>query len=252
MSYFYSYPYGGAMPNPADPYWRYQQANPMGGNFTTVNPSTVEPPFPSGAHITSQTPTEPGQVPSNMTNSGSGLSFGGFEVPVGNALTLAQGGSYVSNILRLNRGKLATIYMTFSGNDAATARRTFVGIIEAAGRDHIIISDPNTGHRYVLLTVYLDYVEFPEEINYYYPLDNTINVVDPDLFEKFPTLGALYNYQKQQDELYKQKYPYYDQLPENLTHHTQQSGMYPTQGQGQYHNQSQGQQMPYSNNNDQF
>ena len=249
MNYYYSFPYGGPMPNPNDPYWRYQQANPMGG-YSNVNPNTTEPPFPSGSAITSQTPTEPGQIP--ISPVGSGTSFGGFEIPVGNVITMAQGSSYVSNILRLNRGKLATVYMTFSGNDAALARRTFVGIIEAAGRDHIILSDPNTGHRYVLLTVYLDYVEFPEEINYYYPLDNTLNMVDPDLFEKFPSLGALYNYQKQQDELYKQKYPYYSQLPENFSPQNQQQGTYSTQGQGQYHHQSQGQQMPYNNNNDQF
>lgn len=218
MNYYYSYPYGGAIPNPADPYWRYQQSNPMGGY---VNPSTVEPPFPSGAPITPQTPTEPGQVtPPTM---GSGTTIGGFELPVGNVITLAQGTGYVSNILRLNRGKLATVYMTFSGNDAALAKRTFVGIIEAAGRDHIILSDPNTGHRFILLTVYLDYVEFPQEINYYYPMDNTLNMVDPDLFEKFPSLGALYNYQKQQNELYKQKYPYYSQLPENFTPQQQQT-----------------------------
>ncbi len=218
MNYYYSYPYGGPVPNPADPYWRYQQSNPMVGY---VNPSTVEPPFPAGAPITPQTPTEPGQVPT--TPGVSGTTIGGFELPVGNVLSLAQGTSYVSNILRLNRGKLATVYMTFSGNDAALARRTFVGIIEAAGRDHIILSDPNTGHRFVLLTVYLDYVEFPQEINYYYPMDNTLNMVDPDLFEKFPSLGALYNYQKQQNELYKQKYPYYSQLPENFTHQQQQT-----------------------------
>lgn len=189
MNYYYSYPYGGPVPNPSDPYWRYQQANPMGGSYSNVNPNTVEPPFPAGAPITPQTPTEPGQ---GMTGpSVSGVTFGGFEVPVGNVISMAQGSSYVSNILRLNRGKLATVYMTFSGNDATTARRTFVGIIESAGKDHIVLSDPNTGHRFILLTVYLDYVEFPEEINYYYPLDNTLNMVDPDLFEKFPSLGAL-------------------------------------------------------------
>ena len=221
MNYYYSYPYGGPVPNPSDPYWRYQQANPMGGSYSNVNPNTVEPPFPAGAPITPQTPTEPGQ---GMTGpSVSGVTLGGFEVPVGNVISMAQGNSYVSNILRLNRGKLATVYMTFSGNDAATARRTFVGIIESAGRDHIVLSDPNTGHRFILLTVYLDYVELPEEINYYYPL----KMVDPDLFEKFPSLGALYNYQKQQDELYKQKYPYYNQLPESFTHQQiQQSNNY--------------------------
>ena len=228
MNYYYSYPYGGPVPNPSDPYWRYQQANPMGGSYSNVNPNTVEPPFPAGAPITPQTPTEPGQ---GMTGpSVSGVTFGGFEVPVGNVISLAQGSGYVSSILRLNRGKLATIYMTFSGNDAATARRTFVGIIQSAGKDHIVLSDPNTGHRFILLTVYLDYVEFPEEINYYYPLDNTLNMVDPDLFEKFPSLGALYNYQKQQDELFKQKYPYYNQLPENFTQkQIQQSNNYMAQ-----------------------
>ena len=209
MNYYYSYPYGGPVPNPSDPYWRYQQANPMGGSYSNVNPNTVEPPFPAGAPITPQTPTEPGQ---GMTGpSVSGVTFGGFEVPVGNVISMAQGNSYVSNILRLNRG-------------------TFVGIIQSAGKDHIVLSDPNTGHRFILLTVYLDYVEFPEEINYYYPLDNTLNMVDPDLFEKFPALGALYNYQKQQDELFKQKYPYYNQLPENFTQkQIQQSNNYMAQ-----------------------
>lgn len=52
MNYYHSYPYGGPVPNPNDPYWRYQQANQMGANYTAVNPSTVEPPFPSGAPIT--------------------------------------------------------------------------------------------------------------------------------------------------------------------------------------------------------
>lgn len=76
--------------------------------------------------------------------------------------------SYIENILRLNRGKLATFYMTFENNSQWNAK-TFTGIIEAAGRDHIIISDPNTGQRILLLMVYLDYVTFPEEIQYSYP-----------------------------------------------------------------------------------
>ena len=55
-------------------------------------------------------------------------------------------------------------------------------------------------------------------------------MVDPDLFEKFSSLGALYNYQKQQDELFKQKYPYYNQLPENFTQkQIQQSNNYMAQ-----------------------
>ncbi|MDE5978221.1 MAG: spore coat protein GerQ [Turicibacter sp.] len=221
MNYYHAYPYGGPVPNPNDPYWRYQQANPMGGTYANINPNTVEPPFPAGAAITPQTPTEPGQVTATSTMTGANLI--GSEIPFSNIIPQSQLNSYVSNLIRLNRGKIATVYMTFSGNDAATARRTFVGVIEASGKDHIVLSDPNTGHRFILLTVYLDYIEFPEEINYYYPLDNALNIVDADLFEKFPGLGALYNYQKQQDELFKQKYPYYNQLPENFAPQANQS-----------------------------
>lgn len=75
--------------------------------------------------------------------------------------------SYIENILRLNRGKLATVYMSFEGE-----RKEFRGIVEAAGRDHIIISDPETGVRYLLLMIYLNYVTFDEEIEYSYPLTN--------------------------------------------------------------------------------
>ncbi|WP_077623502.1 spore coat protein GerQ [Sediminibacillus massiliensis] len=79
--------------------------------------------------------------------------------------------SYIENILRLNRGKEATFYMTFENNERWNAM-VFHGIIEAAGRDHIIISDPETGRRYLLLMVYLDYVTFDEELNYTYPYNS--------------------------------------------------------------------------------
>ena len=77
--------------------------------------------------------------------------------------------SYIENILRLNRGKMGTFYMTYS--DSLEYRdRVYRGVNEAAGRDHIIISDTRDGKRYILLTVYLDWVEFSEEINYEYPI----------------------------------------------------------------------------------
>ncbi len=86
-----------------------------------------------------------------------------------NMLALEQ--SYVENILRLNKGKLATFYFSFP--DSVEWRdKTFTGIIEAAGRDHIIVSDPKTGRWYLLLMIYLNYVDFDEKINYspeYYP-----------------------------------------------------------------------------------
>ncbi|MBP1948902.1 spore coat protein GerQ [Virgibacillus litoralis] len=79
--------------------------------------------------------------------------------------------SYIENILRLNEGKAATVYMTFENNSQWNAK-VFRGIIEAAGRDHIILSDPQSGKRYLLLMIYLDYITFDEEINYSYPFGN--------------------------------------------------------------------------------
>lgn len=76
--------------------------------------------------------------------------------------------SYVENILRLNLGKTATLYMTFENNSQWNAK-VFRGVLEAAGRDHIIISDPATGTRYLLLMVNLDYITFDEPLNYAYP-----------------------------------------------------------------------------------
>ncbi|RNB90302.1 spore coat protein GerQ [Brevibacillus fluminis] len=76
--------------------------------------------------------------------------------------------SYVENILRMNLGKVATLYMTYENNSQWNAK-IFKGVVEAAGRDHIIISDPATGRRYLLLTVNLDYITFDEPLNYTRP-----------------------------------------------------------------------------------
>ncbi|QDP41707.1 spore coat protein GerQ [Radiobacillus deserti] len=72
--------------------------------------------------------------------------------------------SYIENILRLNKGKLAVVYASFDNNS-----KVFTGIIEAAGRDHLILSDPETENRFLIPMIYLDYVTFDEEINYEYP-----------------------------------------------------------------------------------
>ncbi|MCR8629940.1 MULTISPECIES: spore coat protein GerQ [Paenibacillus] len=76
--------------------------------------------------------------------------------------------SFIENILRLNLGKMATLYMTYENNSEWNAK-IFKGRLEAAGRDHIIISDPTTGMRYLLLMVNLDYITFNEELKYAYP-----------------------------------------------------------------------------------
>ena len=72
--------------------------------------------------------------------------------------------SYLENILRLNKGKRVCIYQSFSESNE-WKDKAFPGIIEQCGKDHIILSDPNTGNWFMLLTKYLDYIEFSEEIN---------------------------------------------------------------------------------------
>ena len=72
--------------------------------------------------------------------------------------------SYIENILRVNKGKRVSIYQSFA--DAGEWKdRIFTGIIEESGRDHIILSDPNTGNWYLLLMIYVNFIKFDEEIN---------------------------------------------------------------------------------------
>lgn len=73
--------------------------------------------------------------------------------------------SYIENILRLNKGKRVRAYVSFPDSNE-WKDKVFTGIIEEAGRDHLIISDPSNGHWYLILMIYLNYVDFDERINY--------------------------------------------------------------------------------------
>ncbi len=130
-------------------YPSYPPAGVAPGMFPGAAPGPVTGiPTPSGAMI----PGVPGPAPTVPTPPG--------------LLPIEE--SYIENILRLNLGKMATIYMTFENNPQWPAK-VFRGRLEAAGRDHIIISDPQTGIRYLLLMVNLDYITFDEELKYTYP-----------------------------------------------------------------------------------
>jgi len=76
--------------------------------------------------------------------------------------------SFIENILRFNKGKIGTFYFTYQGNNKWNAM-VYHGRVETAGRDHIIISDPSSGKRYLLMMANLDWVEFDEKINYPLP-----------------------------------------------------------------------------------
>lgn len=147
---------------------------------TSTTPGFNFPAFPSGAGGATQPgmstfpyPTPGGQtVPTGplgtfIPGTPTGISTG---VNVPGQLPVEQ--SYIENILRLNIGKMGTFYMTYENNSQWNAK-IFKGRIEAAGRDHIIISDPATGMRFLLLMVNLDYVTFDEPLNYYYPFPQT-------------------------------------------------------------------------------
>ena len=73
--------------------------------------------------------------------------------------------SYIENILRLNKGKRVNAYVSYP-DSSEWQNKIYTGIIEEAGRDHLIISDPVTGYWYLIRMIYLDYVEFMEKINY--------------------------------------------------------------------------------------
>lgn len=110
----------------------------------------------------------PPAVPNGVPISNTGATF----IPV----TTGREESYVENILRMNLGKVATIYMTYENNSEWNAK-IFKGVLEAAGRDHIIISDPATGKRYLLLTLNLDYITFDEPLIYNLPFGQAGNPV---------------------------------------------------------------------------
>lgn len=106
----------------------------------------------------------PGGTPSGIPTGTAPSAFTGPTTP--GQLPIEQ--SFIENILRLNLGKMVTLYMTYENNSEWNAK-IFRGVLEAAGRDHIIISDPKTGMRYLLLMVNLDYATFDEPLQYTYP-----------------------------------------------------------------------------------
>ena len=76
--------------------------------------------------------------------------------------------SYIENILRLNRGKIGTFHFSFeNAMEAGTNVKAVTGMVEAAGRDHVILSEERTGKRFLFPMIYFDYAEFGEELNYF-------------------------------------------------------------------------------------
>ena len=73
--------------------------------------------------------------------------------------------SLIENILRLNKGKKVKVYASYPDSNE-WRDKIYFGIIEESGRDHLILSDPNTGNWWLIRMLYVNYVEFDEKINY--------------------------------------------------------------------------------------
>ncbi len=112
----------------------------MNGNYYQ------NPTFPSNSIPTEVIPTTP---PGNISSS--------------SLMPMEQ--SYIENILRLNKGKRVNAYVSYP-DSSEWQNKIYSGIIEEAGRDHLILSDPSNGNWYLIRMIYLDYVEFMERINY--------------------------------------------------------------------------------------
>lgn len=128
-------------------------------------PMNYYPGFDQDSMMRGSGAQQPGGFPANTP---SGPSYGVPVVPIGTGQQIVGGAmeeSFIENILRFNKGKVGTFYFTYQGNNKWNAM-VYHGRVETAGRDHIIISDPSTGKRYLLMMANLDWVEFGEQINY--------------------------------------------------------------------------------------
>ena len=115
-------------------------------------------------------PTFPTLENDNIKNNIDNTFESGYEA--GQLADLPMQQSYIENILRHNKGKKVRAYVSFP-DSSEWKDRIFEGTIEQAGRDHLIIKDIQNGNWYLILMIYLDYVEFDERINY----------SDPNIFD---------------------------------------------------------------------
>ena len=99
----------------------------------------------------------------NSANTPNPINNFNHDYNMGTSLPMEQ--SYIENILRLNKGKMVKAYVSFP-DSTEWRNKIFAGRIEEAGRDHLIISNPNTGEWDLILMIYLNYVTFDERINY--------------------------------------------------------------------------------------
>lgn len=99
---------------------------------------------------------------------GSPLYYGNMTVPnqetaPNTSASSTENEIFIEDVLKRVEPIKATFYMTFTGSNE-WRDKAFSGILEAAGRDHVILSEPQTGKFFLLPNIYVDYIEFDENI----------------------------------------------------------------------------------------
>ena len=102
-----------------------------------------------------QNPTFPGNETNQITPPGN--------ISSEQVLSIEQ--RLMENILRRKRGKKVKAYVSYP-ESSAWQNKVYDGIIEQAGRDHLIIRDIKDNTYYLIKMIYLNYIEFDEKINY--------------------------------------------------------------------------------------
>ncbi|WP_054950482.1 spore coat protein GerQ [Numidum massiliense] len=69
--------------------------------------------------------------------------------------------SYIENILRMNIGKVMTIYLTYENNREWNAK-VVTGTLRAVGRDYLLLRDRESGKDYLFRMINVDYFVFEE------------------------------------------------------------------------------------------
>lgn len=70
----------------------------------------------------------------------------------------------INSILKNNNNKKVTIYTTIP-NSKENQDKSFSGTIEKAGKDNVIIYNPQDGKYYLIPINYINYIIFDEKIN---------------------------------------------------------------------------------------
>lgn len=66
---------------------------------------------------------------------------------------------YIDNFFKKNVGKFMKVYVSIPGS-ISWQDKVFEGVIESVGSDHVILSDANTGEKYLIPLIYIVFISY--------------------------------------------------------------------------------------------